>query len=118
MTPNADDTRLQDTDKIVKADWGGYVVHRNAEFSICRCRECNDNCDRLAQPPHTLCVHCHNNHTQQVGGNYKGPFIGPRDPILADCKACDKLVAARCIRSGHHKCDKSRDDCPYQPEPS
>lgn len=73
-----EDMMLRPDDAIKKADWGGLVIERTIQLSVCRCRECEDACQALAGVPHLLCVHCNNHHTQLVNGEYKGPFLGPR----------------------------------------
>ncbi len=73
-----DEMHLRPQDEVKQSEWGGLVVERTIELTICRCRQCKDRCVRLSEPPHLLCVHCHNNHTQNVDGVYRGPFSGPR----------------------------------------
>lgn len=72
------DMELREGDVIKGADWGGLVVERTIQLTVCRCRQCEDACDTLAEVPHLLCVHCNNHHTQNVNGEYKGPYLGPR----------------------------------------
>lgn len=71
------DLRLLLDDKIVKVG-DKLVVRRVVELSVCRCRECEDRCVRLADPKYYTCVVCNNNHSQKVDGRWVGPCTGER----------------------------------------
>jgi len=76
MILSNDDMLLRPDDEIIEADHCALVVRRVVELRVCRCRECEDKCVRLGEPPHTTCSICHNNHSQAVDGVYKGPLTG------------------------------------------
>ena len=69
---------LRSDDEIVTNGKGQLSVSRVVSLNVCRCRQCSDNCELLAEPPHVLCVHCNNNHSQSVDGRFVGPFTGSR----------------------------------------
>jgi len=67
---------LKPDDEIIAADYGALIVRRVIDIYVCRCRQCEDKCTRLGDPPHLCCVICNNDHSQAVDGVYKGPFRG------------------------------------------
>lgn len=72
------DMFLSHDDEINESAWGGLVVDRLVQFTVCRCRQCEDACEMLGEVPHTLCIRCNNHHSQVENGVYKGPLTGPR----------------------------------------
>lgn len=76
MILSNEDMTLKPEDEIIEAEHCALVVLRVVELHVCRCRECEDKCERLGDPPHLCCVICSNNHSQAVDGVYKGPFRG------------------------------------------
>jgi len=80
---------LQPSDEIILKPTGDLVVRRVIELRICRCRQCEDKCLRLASPSYVLCVNCHNNHSQKADpddfhSEWLGAFSGPRQEVEDD----------------------------------
>jgi len=81
MIVGDDQMNLKDDDVIDRSVPGVLQVKRIITLNVCRCRQCDDKCSRLAEPPHLLCVHCNNNHSQREDPNnslskYLGPIRG------------------------------------------
>lgn len=78
MILSSEQMKLRPDDEVVESEDCTLVVKRVVDLHVCRCRECEDKCERLGEPPYLTCSICHNNHSQAVDGIYKGPFRGPK----------------------------------------
>jgi len=103
MILSNDDMRLQRGDTIITSAVDGTLfVQRMVELRVCRCRECEDRCERLCCSPHTTCVICHNNHSQAVDGVYAGPLKGARGSLDREPFADLDSATMTCRLCGSH----------------
>ena len=78
MILSNEDMTLRPDDDIEVAQSDHLVVKRIITLTVCRCRQCEDKCERLGEHPYFTCSVCNNNHSQDVDGVYRGPLCGSR----------------------------------------